>query len=112
PEYGADRRRLRVVKYRGRKFRGGYHDYKIERGGLVVFPRLIAAEHRAKNARLRLASGVAELDSLLGGGIESGTVTLIMGAPGTGKSSLSAQFAWAAADRGQRTAMFIFDESA
>jgi circadian clock protein KaiC len=112
PEYGADRRRLRVVKYRGRKFRGGYHDYKIERGGLVVFPRLIAAEHRAKNARLRLASGVAELDSLLGGGIESGTSTLIMGAPGTGKSSLSAQFAWAAADRGQRTAMFIFDESA
>lgn len=111
PEYGADRRRLRVVKYRGREFRGGYHDYKIERGGLNVYPRLIAAEHRAKVERQRFASGVAELDLLLGGGIESGTSTLIMGAPGTGKSSLSAQFASAAADRGQRTAMFIFDES-
>jgi circadian clock protein KaiC len=111
PEYGAERRRLRVVKYRGRQFRGGYHDYKIERGGLVVFPRLIASEHRTKVERLRLASGIAELDLLLGGGVESGTSTLIMGAPGTGKSSLAAQFATAAADRGQRTAMFIFDES-
>jgi circadian clock protein KaiC len=111
PEYGADRRRLRVVKYRGRQFRGGYHDYKIERGGLLVFPRLIAAEHRTKADRIRLASGVPELDSLLGGGIESGTSTLILGAPGTGKSSLAGQFASAAAGRGQRTALFTFDES-
>lgn len=111
PEFGADRRRMRVVKYRGRQFRGGYHDYKIERGGLVVFPRLIAAEHRSAPERLRLASGVSGLDSLLGGGIETGTSTLIMGAPGTGKSSLSGQFASSAAERGQRTAMFIFDES-
>src|SRR5262245_31867542 len=108
PEYGSDRRRLRVVKYRGRQFRGGYHDYKIERGGLVVCPRLIAAEYRTKVNRVRLASGVAELDSLLGGGIESGTSTLIIGAPGTGKSSLAGQFASAAAARGQRTALFIF----
>lgn len=111
PEYGADRRRLRVVKYRGRKFRGGYHDYKIERGGLVVFPRLIAAEHRTKAERTRYASGIAELDSLLGGGLESGTSTLIMGAPGTGKSSLAAKLATAAAERGQRSAIFVFDES-
>jgi circadian clock protein KaiC len=111
PEYGAERRRLRIVKYRGRQFRGGYHDYKIERGGLIVFPRLIAAEHRTETERTRFASGVPELDSLLGGGVESGSSTLIMGAPGTGKSSLSAQFATAAAERGQRTAMFIFDES-
>jgi len=111
PEYGADRRRLRVVKYRGRQFRGGYHDYKIERGGLFVYPRLTAAEHRTKTERVRFASGVVALDSLLGGGIESGTSTLILGAPGTGKSSLTGQFASAAADRGQRTAMFIFDES-
>jgi circadian clock protein KaiC len=111
PEYGADRRRLRVVKYRGRKFRGGYHDYKIERGGLIVYPRLVAAEHRTKVERYRFASGITELDSLLGGGIESGSSTLIMGAPGTGKSSLAAQFASSAADRGQRSAMFIFDES-
>jgi circadian clock protein KaiC len=111
PEYGTDRRRLRVVKYRGRQYRGGYHDYKIERGGLIVYPRLIAAEHRGKTERVRFVSGVAPLDTLLGGGIESGTSTLIMGAPGTGKSSLAAQFATAAADRGQRTAIFIFDES-
>jgi circadian clock protein KaiC len=111
PEYGADRRRLRVVKYRGRRFRGGYHDYKIERGGVIVYPRLIAAEHRKNTQRFRLASGISEFDSLLGGGLESGTSTLIMGAPGTGKSSLAAQFAASAADRGQRTAMFIFDES-
>jgi circadian clock protein KaiC len=111
PEYGSDRRRLRVVKYRGRRFRGGYHDYEIERGGLTVFPRLVAAEHRTSSERARLASGIAELDALLGGGIESGSSTLIVGAAGTGKSSLAAQFAAAAAERGQRTAMFIFDES-
>jgi circadian clock protein KaiC len=111
PEYGAERRRLRVVKYRGRKFRGGYHDYKIERGGLIVYPRLVAAEHRTNVERSRFASGISQLDKLLGGGIESGTSTLIMGAPGTGKSSLAALFATKAAERGQRTAMFIFDES-
>jgi circadian clock protein KaiC len=111
PEFGTDRRRLRVVKFRGRQFRGGYHDYKIERGGLVAYPRLVAAEHRTTTERRRLASGIATLDELLGGGVESGTSTLMMGAPGTGKSSLAAQFAFAAAERGQRTAMFLFDES-
>jgi circadian clock protein KaiC len=111
PEYGSDRRHLRVVKYRGRQFRGGYHDYEIKRGGLVVYPRLIAAEHRTTIDRVRLASGISELDTLLGGGVESGTSTLIMGAPGTGKSSLAAQFAAAAAERGQCTAFFTFDES-
>jgi circadian clock protein KaiC len=111
PEYGSDRRRLRVIKYRGHQYRGGYHDYRIERGGLVVFPRLISAEHRVATERVRLASDVAELDLLLGGGIESGTSTLILGAPGTGKSSLAGQFVAAAAERGQRSAMFVFDES-
>jgi len=111
PEYGSDRRRLRIVKYRGRRFRGGYHDYEIERGGITVFPRLVAAEHRTSSERVRLASGIPELDALLGGGIESGSSTLIVGAAGTGKSSLAAQFAAAAAERGQRTAMFVFDES-
>ncbi len=110
PEYGSDRRRLRVVKYRGRRFRGGYHDYIIERGGLLVFPRLVAAEYRSLHGHELLPSGIPELDKLLGGGIESGTSTLIAGAPGTGKSTLAVQFAAAAADRGQRTAMFIFDE--
>jgi circadian clock protein KaiC len=111
PEYGGERRRLRVVKYRGVKFRGGYHDYLIDRGGLEVFPRLVAAEHRQRTTRIKLASELPELDALLGGGLEEGTSTLIVGAAGTGKSTVAAQFAAAAARRGQRAAMFIFDES-
>jgi len=99
------------MKYRGTHFRGGYHDYVIERGGLRVFPRLVAAEHRGETTRLRLASGVPQMDALLGGGLEEGTSTLIVGAAGTGKSTLAAQFATAAAARGQRAALFIFDES-
>jgi circadian clock protein KaiC len=112
PEYGAERRRLRVVKYRGVQFRGGFHDYVIRRGGIQVFPRLVAAEHRAPVARSRIASNIRELDSLLGGGLEEGTSTLIVGAAGTGKSTLSAQFVVAAAQRGSRSALFVFDENA
>ena len=111
PEYGAERRRLIVLKYRGCRFRGGYHDYLIRRGGLEVFPRLIASEHRPAALTEKLVSGIAEMDALLGGGIERGTSTLIVGAAGTGKSSLAAQFAAAAAARGQKAALFIFDES-
>jgi circadian clock protein KaiC len=111
PEYGAERRRLIVVKYRGVRFRGGYHDYLIQRGGLEVFPRLVAHENRGVQAMELLPSGVAELDDLLGGGIQRGTSTLVVGAPGSGKSTLAAQFAAAAAARGQRSAFFLFDES-
>jgi circadian clock protein KaiC len=110
-EYGTDRRRLRVIKYRGTAFRGGFHDYLIRRGGLEVFPRLVAAEHRRSPDGQKLPSGIEELDGLLGGGVETGTSTLIVGAPGTGKSSLASQFVAAAAERGKRAAMFIFDES-
>jgi circadian clock protein KaiC len=112
PEYGAERRRLIVLKYRGVRFRGGYHDYIIQRGGIDVFPRLIASEHRPAVETAKLASGITEMDILLGGGIERGTSTLIVGAAGTGKSSLASQFVAAAAARGQRAALFIFDESA
>ena len=111
PEYGAERRRLRVVKFRGVGFRGGYHDYVIRRGGLEVFPRLIASEHRDPAPKARLASGVTELDTLLGGGLEGGTSTLIVGAPGSGKSSLATCYAHAAARSGQPAAVFLFDES-
>ena len=110
PEYGNDRRRLRVRKYRGRAFRGGYHDYSIRTGGLEVYPRLVAAEHRHAGGGSKLASGIAEIDTLLGGGIERGTSTLFVGAAGTGKSTLAAQFGAAAAARGDKVAMFIFDE--
>jgi circadian clock protein KaiC len=111
PDYGSERRQLRVVKYRGMNFRGGCHDYTIERGGLRVFPRLVAAEHRSGIKRDKLPSGLAAFDSLLGGGIEQGTSTLFLGAAGTGKSTLASQFAVTAAKRGERAAFFLFDES-
>ncbi len=111
PEYGADRRRLRVRKYRGVAFRGGYHDYAIRTGGIEVYPRLVAAEHRTSIVRQKMESGIPEIDSLLGGGIEQGTSTLIIGAAGTGKSTLAAQFAAAAAARGEKSALYVFDES-
>lgn len=111
PEYGSDRRRLRVLKHRGRRFRGGYHDYLIRTGGITVFPRLVAAEHRHRTPEEKFSSGIEALDRLLGGGMERGTSTLIVGAAGTGKSSLAAQFVAAGAQRGERGAMFIFDES-
>ncbi|MCC2658224.1 MAG: putative circadian clock protein KaiC [Panacagrimonas sp.] len=111
PDYGAERRRLRIIKYRGVKFRGGYHDYLIRRGGLQVFPRLVASETRTRLKKERFASGIAELDQLMGGGIERGTSTLIAGAAGTGKSSIAAQFVHASASRGQKALMLIFDEA-
>ena len=111
PDYGASRRRLVVTKYRGRAFRGGYHDYKIVRGGLQVFPRLVASEHAVPLTQTRIPSGLVALDDLLGGGVEKGTSTLFVGAPGTGKSSVAVQFAITAARRGETAALFIFDES-
>jgi len=110
PEYGAERRRVRVVKYRGRKFRGGYHDFTIKTGGLEVYPRLVSAEHKTSFARKQLPSGVAGLDQLLGGGVERGSSCLILGPAGTGKSLMALLFAVSAAGRGEKSALFIFDE--
>jgi circadian clock protein KaiC len=110
PEYGAERRRLRVIKYRGQKYRGGYHDFVIATGGVRVFPRLVSAEHRAAFERRALPSGSAELDSLLGGGVERGSSVLILGPAGTGKSLLALTFVVSAVQRGERAAMFVFDE--
>ncbi|WP_317205474.1 ATPase domain-containing protein [Janthinobacterium sp.] len=111
PAYGGERRRLRVVKYRGVAFRGGLHDYKICRGGLRVFPRLVAAETRRDGPRKRLSSGLAGFDALCGGGLDEGMSTLISGPPGTGKSTLASQFVHAATARGEACAMFLFEES-
>lgn len=110
PEYGAERRRLRVVKYRGQRYRGGYHDFVISTGGVRVFPRLVSAEHRKDFKREILPTESAELNALLGGGVERGSSVLILGPAGTGKSLLALTFAAAAIGRGDKAAMFIFDE--
>ncbi|HEY9217489.1 MAG TPA: ATPase domain-containing protein [Phenylobacterium sp.] len=110
PNYGAERRRVRIVKYRGRRFRGGYHDFTIKTGGLEVYPRLVALEHRTSFDRSRISSGIPGLDALLGGGLERGSGTLILGPAGTGKSLLGILFACAAVHRGETAAIFVFDE--
>ena len=110
-QFGAERRRLRIIKMRGIPFRGGFHDFSIRRGGIKVFPRLIASEHATEFKEENLPSGNAQLDVLLGGGLPAGTSTLLIGPAGTGKSSIATQFAVAAAARGQRSALFIFDEN-
>lgn len=111
PAYGTTRRHLQIHKLRGRAFREGVHDFVIRPGGLQVFPRLVAAEHKHVYARDSIESGIAHLDLLLGGGLAKGTSTLVIGAAGTGKSSLATQFAAAAAARGERSAIYLFDES-
>jgi circadian clock protein KaiC len=110
PAFGAERRRARVIKYRGVKFRGGYHDMTIATGGINLFPRLVAAEHRTKFERGQLSSGIAELDGLLGGGVDRGSSTLILGPAGTGKSLLGIVFVAEAIARGEKAALFAFDE--
>lgn len=111
PDYGSERRRLKVVKYRGHTYRGGYHDFVIRRGGLHVYPRITTAPTRQVSSHEVLRSGIPQLDSLLGGGLERGTSTLIRGPAGTGKSSLAARFVLSAAEKGQRGSYFMFDES-
>jgi circadian clock protein KaiC len=110
PIYGGERRRVRVVKCRGQGFLGGYHDLVITAGGVSVFPRLVAAAHRRGFAGETLQSGISELDQLLGGGITAGSSTLLIGPAGTGKSLLALHFVAAAVARGERAAMFVFDE--
>jgi circadian clock protein KaiC len=110
PNYGPERRRLRVIKYRGRRFRGGYHDFVITTGGVHVFPRLVSAEHKTEFHREMVGTQTAGLDTLLGGGLERGSSTLILGPAGTGKSLLALTFIASAISRGERAAMFIFDE--
>jgi circadian clock protein KaiC len=110
-DYGTIRRRIEVSKLRGQSFREGFHDFQIRRGGIDVFPRLVAAEHRRVHGGPDIESGLARLDSLMGGGISKGTSTLITGAAGTGKSSLASQYVKAAVERGEHAAVFLFDES-
>ena len=111
PDYGGDRRRLRIGKLRGRPFIGGYHDYEIRTGGVELFPRLVASQIQRAGEVEQITSNLAELDALLGGGLDRGTSVLLMGAAGVGKSSLATHFVMAAAERGERSALFLFDES-
>jgi circadian clock protein KaiC len=111
PEYGAARRRLAVQKVRGSTYRGGYHDYVIETGGIKIFPRLVAAEHHRNFVNESLSSGLPGLDELLGGGLQRGTATLFSGPPGSGKSNLALTYAANAALNGEKVAVYSFDES-
>jgi circadian clock protein KaiC len=108
--FGVERRRLRVAKMREVDFRGGLHDVRIRHEGLVVYPRLVAAEHGVGFTRDLVSSGIPHLDALVGGGLDRGTSTLIVGPAGSGKSALTSQWAVAAAERGEHVAMYTFDE--
>lgn len=110
-QHGAERRRLIVDKLRASAFRGGYHDFLIRTGGIEVFPRLVAAEHRQRYASEQISSGIAAVDQLLGGGLDRGTSNLLLGPAGVGKSVLATQYALAAAERGQQVEFYTFDES-
>jgi circadian clock protein KaiC len=110
PTYGAERRRLRVLKYRGRRYRGGYHDFIIDTGGVRVFPRLVSAEHRTGFVRETVSIENEELNRLMGGGLERGASTLVLGPAGTGKSLIVLGFIKSAIARGEHAAMFAFDE--
>lgn len=111
PAYGKIRRELQILKFRGSDFLSGFHDFVIRAGGIVVFPRLVASDHAAVFERSNIASGVQALDILLGGGIERGTSTLLIGPPGCGKSTIAFQYAAAAAARNDHAVAFIFDET-
>ncbi|WP_216851119.1 ATPase domain-containing protein [Acidisphaera sp. L21] len=108
--FGKERRQVRVVKYRGVKYRGGQHDFVIDRGGLRVYPRLIASEHHRDFSLDAVSTGVRELDGLLGGGLVPGTSTLLSGPAGVGKTTTSLRCIMSALERGDRAAYFLFDE--
>ena len=110
PEYGGDRRRLRIAKLRGLRFLGGNHDVVIKTGGIELFPRLVASDRHERFEKRTMSSELAGLDTMLGGGLDRGTSTLIMGPAGTGKSAVSQQYAVAAARRGEKAVIFAFDE--
>ena len=110
-EYGVKRRRLEVKKLRGSRFREGFHDYTIKRGGVEVYPRLVASEHFFSFLPTQLKSGLAALDALLGGGLDCGTSTLLLGPAGCGKSTIAVRYAVSAVQQGGRAALFAFDET-
>jgi circadian clock protein KaiC len=111
PEFGNERRRMNVVKLRGIEYLGGYHDYVINYGGLKIFPRMISSDYDTIPTDKKFSSGIKELDQLLGSGLDAGTSTLFLGPAGTGKSTMSLQYAFAAAERGEKAIIYAFEES-
>ena len=111
PAYGQARREVHILKFRGSDFVSGYHDFTIREGGLIVFPRLVSSQHGASFKSESIRSGVDRLDALLGGGVERGSSTLLIGPPGSGKSTIAVQYAAAAAARGDHAAAFLLDET-
>ena len=110
PEYGGAQRRIHIEKVRGADFRGGHHNYEITDGGVVVYPRLVAADHHETFEAANFSSGVAGLDTMLGGGVPSGSITLLLGPAGVGKSTVSMQFIAEALRSGHKAAVYSFDE--
>ncbi len=111
-DYGISRRRIQIAKVRGSDFRAGFHDYTIQKGGISIYPRLVAAEHKHGFERKCVPSGIQELDDLFRGGIDTGTSTLLIGPAGCGKSTIAFQYACSSAQRGEKALIFTFDESA
>ncbi len=111
-EYGIDRRRIQIRKVRGSAFSEGFHDYTIQKGGISIYPRLVAAEHKHGFERKSVMSGMQKLDDLFRGGVDTGTSTLLMGPAGCGKSTVAFQYAYSAAQRGEKSLILTFDESA
>jgi circadian clock protein KaiC len=110
-DFGIKRRRLEIRKLRGSSYREGFHDYSIETGGLVIYPRLIASEHKPGFDRKRVYSGLETLDELFGGGIDTGTSSLFVGPAGCGKSTVALRYALSSAQRGEKAVIFTFDEA-
>lgn len=111
-EYGRTRRRMEISKLRGSPFREGYHDYIIQTGGFVVFPRLVASEHALEgDTDHPSSSGISQLDNLVGGGLDRGTSTLLIGPAGSGKSTIAFRWLVSAAERGETGAAFLFEET-
>jgi circadian clock protein KaiC len=108
--YGSTRRRIEIIKLRGSEYREGYHDYTIIHGGLCIYPRLVASEHTTPFDGERIGSNVPGLDRMFGGGINRGSSTLLIGPSGSGKSTLAMAYAYAAARRGYRAILYVFDE--
>jgi circadian clock protein KaiC len=109
-EFGKERRRVNIVKMRGMRFRGGYHDYTLDTGGITMYPRLVASEHNRDFVPAVRSTGSDSLDALLGGGLVRGTNTLMVGPSGIGKTTLSTRCLLAALERGEKGALYLFDE--